>query len=158
MQLLDVVTDYLHGPLETELYIKPPPMFLDDPTLSEIGRYSGMHIQKALYSLKQVGHLWYQRLHDLLIDHQFSNDPTLPCKFVYKRNSDFVILAIYVDDINLVGTPNACRYATNYLKSQFDIKLLGQTTVCLRLQISHLRVAPCFYTKQPIPGKSLNDS
>lgn len=25
IQLLDVVTTYLHGPLDTELYIKPPP-------------------------------------------------------------------------------------------------------------------------------------
>ena len=111
IQLLNVVTTYLHGPLEMELFIKPSPLFSDDPTLPQLGRYLGLRIQKALYGLKQVGRLWYQHLCDLLIDHQFSNDPTLSCIFVYKRNSDFVILAVYVDDINLVGTLDACHYA-----------------------------------------------
>ena len=49
-----------------------------------------------------------------------------------------------MDDINPVGTLDACRYATDHLKSKFDIKLLGQTTVCLGLQISHLRDGSMF--------------
>ena len=64
--------------------------------------------------------------------------------FVYKWNSDFVILVVYVDDINLVGTLDACRYATDHLKLQFDIKLLGQTTICLGLQIAHLQEGSMF--------------
>ena len=93
MQLLDVITAYLHGPLETELYIKPLPLFSDDPTLPQPRRYLGLHIQKAFYNLKQTGPLWYQHFSDLLIDHQFSNNSTLPCIFVYKWNSNFVVLA-----------------------------------------------------------------
>ena len=49
-----------------------------------------------------------------------------------------MILAIYVDDINLLGTPTACHYAINDLQSRFDIELLGRSALCLGLYISHL--------------------
>ena len=57
--------------------------------------------------------------------------------FAHKTGADFVILAIYVDDINLIGTKSACQYAIQRLESRFDIKFLGKTSLCLGLQISH---------------------
>ena len=61
----------------------------------------------------------------------------LLCVFTYKNGADFVILAVYVDDINLIGTRNACQYAVQRLESRFDMKFLGKTSLYLGLQISH---------------------
>ena len=137
--MLDVVTAYLHGPLEMELYIKPPPLFSEVPLTSPRPRhFSGLRIHKALYGLKQVERLWYQHLRDFLLEQQFTNDPALPCIFVYKQGIEFVILAMYVDDINLISTPTACQYAVKRLQSHFNMKFLGKTSLCLGLQLSHL--------------------
>ena len=46
-------------------------------------------------------------------------------------------LAVYVDDINLIGTRNACQYAVQRLESRLDMKFLGKTSLCLGQQISH---------------------
>ena len=137
--MLDVVTAYLHGPLETELFIKPPPLFseVSFPS-SHPGHFSGLKLHKALYSLKQAKRLWYQHLRDFLLDQNFTNDSALPCVFAYEKGADFVILAVYVDNINLIGTRVACQYAVQRLQSRFDMKSLGKTSLCLGLQISHL--------------------
>ena len=137
--MLDVVTAYLHGPLETPLFLKPPPSFSEVPfPPPRPGHFSGLRLHKALYGLKQAERLWYQHLRDFLLDQDFTNDTTLPCVFVHKKGPEFVILAVYVDDINLIGTESACQYAIKRLESRFDIKFLGKTSLCLALQISHL--------------------
>ncbi|XP_070049820.1 secreted RxLR effector protein 161-like [Nicotiana tomentosiformis] len=43
--------------------------------------------------------------------------------------SEFFILPIYVDDINLVGTPEELQKAIEYLKKEFEMKDLGKTTL-----------------------------
>ena len=50
----------------------------------------------------------------------------------------FVILAVYVDDINLIGTPEEVQKAIEYLKKEFEMKDLGKTKICLGLQIEYL--------------------
>ena len=57
---------------------------------------------------------------------------------MYKQGAEFVVLVVYVDDINLIGTSLACQYAVKRLQSRFNMKFLGKTSLCLGLQISHL--------------------
>ncbi|XP_070020831.1 uncharacterized mitochondrial protein AtMg00810-like [Nicotiana sylvestris] len=52
--------------------------------------------------------------------------------------SEFVILVVYVDDINLVGTLEELQKAIEYLKKEFEMKDLGKTKLCLGLQIEYL--------------------
>ena len=57
----------------------------------------------------------------------------------HKENmSEFFILVVYVDDINLIGTPIELQKAIDYLKKEFEMKDLGKTKLCLGLQIEHL--------------------
>jgi hypothetical protein len=49
-----------------------------------------------------------------------------------------MIIAIYVDDLNLIGTPQGFTEAKDCLKKQFEMKDLGKTKFCLGLQIEHL--------------------
>ena len=139
-QLLDVVTAYLYGPLDAQLYIRPPPEFLDQaPPEDTNGNYSGLRLQKALYGLKQAGRMWYKHLRDFLLFHNFQHDQALPCLFTLQHTSGFVVIAVYVDDLNLVGTPATCQHAIALLTNQFEMKLLGRTSFCLDLQLTHIR-------------------
>ena len=136
-RLLDVVTAYLYGDLDAQIHIKPPPDFLPNTTPAQPGRFSGLRICKALYGLKQAGRAWYHHLKSFLISHEFQTHPALPCVFVLKDTTGFVILAVYVDDLNSIGTPALSKHVENLLTKQFEMKVLGRTSYCLGLQIKH---------------------
>jgi len=51
---------------------------------------------------------------------------------------EFVIIAVYVDDINIVGTPNEITKTIDCLEKEFEMKDLGRTKFCLGLQIEYL--------------------
>uniref|UniRef100_A0A2N9F2A8 Reverse transcriptase Ty1/copia-type domain-containing protein n=1 Tax=Fagus sylvatica TaxID=28930 RepID=A0A2N9F2A8_FAGSY len=47
-------------------------------------------------------------------------------------------VTVYVDDLNLMGTPEELTKTADYLKNEFEMKDLGKTKFCLDLQIEHL--------------------
>ena len=65
------------------------------------------------------------------------NNPICPCIFIKKLEIGFAIITVYVDDLNLVGTPKELTRTTNYLKKEFEMKDLGKIKFCLGLQIEH---------------------
>jgi hypothetical protein len=49
---------------------------------------------------------------------------------------------VYVDDLNIIGNESDINEACHHLKMEFEIKDLGQTKICLGLQLEHLK-GPC---------------
>ena len=94
-------------------------------------------LRRSLYGLKQYGRMWYNHLSEHLIKDGYINNPTCPCVFIKKSELGFSILPVYVDDINLFGTPEELTKAATYLKDKFEMKDLGKTKYCLGLQIEH---------------------
>ena len=62
-------------------------------------------LQRSLYGLKQFGRMWYNRLSEYLLKKGYVNNPICPCVFIKKSETGFAIIVVYVDDLNLVGTP-----------------------------------------------------
>jgi hypothetical protein len=59
--------------------------------------------------------MWYNRLSEYLLKEGFENNPICPCVFIKKKKkseSGFAIVAMYVDDLNLVGTPEELTKTT----------------------------------------------
>lgn len=126
--LLDVITSYLYGTLDTNLYNTLPLDFFLAIPRAKPGKYSGINIQKTLHGLKQVGRMWYHHLQDYLISKSFIHNTVLYCIFILYKPTCFVIVAVYVDDSNLIGTTYVCKH-TEYIRTiMFDMKLLGRTT------------------------------
>ena len=65
------------------------------------------------------------------------NNSIFPCVFIKKVATGFAIIAIYVDDLNLIGTPEKLIKTIDYLKKEFEMKDLGKTKYCLGLQMEH---------------------
>jgi len=65
-----------------------------------------------------------------------------------------VIIAVYVDDQNIIGTPKEIDDARTHMKEEFEIKDLGKTKFCLGLQIEHFQdgifVHQSNYTKRTL--------
>ncbi|KAF7137709.1 hypothetical protein RHSIM_Rhsim07G0041900 [Rhododendron simsii] len=139
MRLMDVVTAYLYGSLDADIYMKIPEGYaMPEACNSKPRSVYSLKLQKSLYGLKQSGRMWYKRLSDYLLKEGYENDLICPCIFTKKSNSGFAIIAVYVDDLNLVGTPEELIKTAEYLKREFEMKDLGKTKFCLGLQIEHL--------------------
>ena len=104
MRLMDIVTAYLYGSLDSDIYMKIPEGFKLPDACTPRNLFS-KKLQRFLYGLKQSGSMWYQRLSEYLIKERYKNDPICPCVFIKKSETEFSIIAVYVDDINLIGTP-----------------------------------------------------
>ena len=65
------------------------------------------------------------------------NNSICPCVFIKKTENGFAIIAIYVDDLNLIGTPEELIKTTNYLRKEFEMKDHGKTRYCFGLQIEY---------------------
>ena len=139
MRLMDVVTAYLYGSLDNDIYMKISKEYKMPETYNSKSRnmYS-IKLQRSLYGLKQFGRMWYNRLSEYLLKEGFENNPICPCVFIKKSESGFTIVAVYVDDLNLVETPEELTKTADYLKNEFEIKDLGKTKFCLDLQIEYL--------------------
>ena len=135
---MDVVTAYLYRSLDNDIYMKNPegykmPEAYDSTSQS---MYS-IKLQRSLYRLKQSRRMWCNRLSEYLLMEGFVHNPICPCVFIKNSESRFAIVVVYVDDLNLFGTPEELTKTTNYLKNEFEMKDLSKTKIFLGLQIEH---------------------
>ena len=86
-----------------------------------------------MYGLKQSTRILYNRLNEYLSKMGYANDLICPCLFIKKFLKGFAILAVYVDDINLIGTPEELEKTADYLKKEFEMKDHGKPRLCLGL-------------------------
>ncbi|KAI3707738.1 hypothetical protein L6452_26367 [Arctium lappa] len=125
IQLMDVVTAYLYGDLDSEIYMKLPNSL---PLLDSSKPRSAFTIKlrRSLYGLKQSGRMWYS-LSEYLIRKGYKNDELRPCILIKNTSSGFSIIAVYVDDMNIIGTLDEIRDTASYLKTRF----------CLGIELEH---------------------
>ena len=57
--------------------------------------------------------------------------------FIKKSYSRFAIVVVYVNDMNLIGTPAELEEIAAHLKSAFEMKVLGKTRYCFGREIEH---------------------
>ena len=137
LQLMDVVTAYLYGSLDSEIYMKVPDgINIPNPTANR-NMYC-VKLQKSLYGLKQSGRMWYNRLSECLSLKGYTKNDDCPCVFIKKSTSGFCIISVYVDDLNIIGNETDINEARHHLKTEFEMKDLGKTKFCLGLQLEHL--------------------
>jgi hypothetical protein len=136
MQLMDVVTAYLYGSLDSDIYMKVPDGIQIPNPIANRNMYC-VKLQKSLYGLKQSGRMWYNRLSEFLLKKGFSNNDDCPCVFIKKSRTGFCIISVYVDDLNIIGNPKDIEEARKHLKTEFEMKDLGKTKYCLGLQLEH---------------------
>jgi len=66
--------------------------------------------------------VWHKRLIEYLLKEGYKNDPICSCIYMKRSKNEFPIIIVYVDDINIVGTPNELTKAIDCLKKEFEMK------------------------------------
>ena len=134
MKLMDVVTAYLYGDMHEELFMDLPDGYPRPPGLKR----PVLKILKSLYGLKQSGRNWYERLRIFLLEKGYRTDPICPCVFIKREQGELSIIAVYVDDLNIIGTDTALETVASFLSKEFEMKDLGPTKFCIGLQIDRI--------------------
>ena len=117
MRLMDVITAYLYGSIDSDIHMNIPEGFkLPEAVSTKPRSMFSIKLQRSLYGLKQSGHMWYNHLSEYLLKEGYVNNPICQCVFIKKSETGFAIIAVYVDDLNLVGTPEELTKTAEYLK------------------------------------------
>ena len=129
---LDVKNAFLHGDLQEEVYMEIPPGFMNKQTSGKVCR-----LKKSLYGLKQTPRAWFDRFRRAICDMgytQCNGDHTV---FYKHRGSYITILAVYVDDIVIIGDDvEEITCLTKRLGDTFEVKDLGQLRHFLGIEIA----------------------
>jgi hypothetical protein len=135
LQLMDVVTAYLYGSLDSDIYMKFPNGIPIPNMYANCNMYY-VKLVKSLYGLKQSGRMWYNRLKKFLLNKGYSNSDDCPCVFIRRSTTEFCIISIYVDDLNIIGHTKDIDEARNHLTTELEMMDLHRT----KLQLEHLHM------------------
>lgn len=125
---MDVITAFLYGFLDEEIFIIQPTMFED-------GTSRVCLLRKALYGLKQSPRVWYQTLMDFLKKLGFHKTEADHSLFVSSDKTLFI--AVYVDDLLLFGADGDPRIdnVMQNLRDRFKMTDLGDVSHYLGMEV-----------------------
>lgn len=125
---MDVITAYLQGDLDEEIYMEQPEGYNDGST-------KACKLQKSVYGLKQAGRQWNIKLNSKLLFFGLIRSKTDPC--IYYSKDMKLVIAIYVDDF-LIFYKNSkeLEKLKKFLNTEFMMKDLGEARSCLGIKIT----------------------
>ncbi|GKB17696.1 retrovirus-related pol polyprotein from transposon TNT 1-94 [Tanacetum coccineum] len=131
---MDVKSAFLNGFINEEVYVAQPHGFIDFEKPNHVFK-----LKKALYGLKQAPKAWYDRLKAFLIDHKYTMGLVDNTLFTKKRNSHFIIVQIYADDIIFCSTcQELCDDFSKTMHDEFEMSMMGELNFFIGLQIKQL--------------------
>ena len=135
LRQFDVSAAYLHGDIDEEVYMEPPPGYG--------GRDSVWLLQKGLYGLKQAGRIWHERLKADMEDLGFVQCPRDHAVFRIGtwRKDDWAICAFWVDDETGIGSPSQLQRVADMFKNKYGISGEGELSWTLGIGVHRDRDA-----------------
>lgn len=163
---MDVVTAYLNGLLDEEVYMEVPEQMsevidrlltnqkigsqakiIKDKNILQTAKYwqkalnecvdSVCLLKKSLYGLRQSGLQWHKELVRKLSCIGFEALQQDPCVFVARKGERVMLIAIYVDDIILAANDDEwIKSIKRQLSSMFEMKDMGKIGHCLGIEFS----------------------
>jgi len=128
---MDVHNAFLRGELEEEVYMTMPPGFYTS------NPHNVCRLHKSLYGLKQTSSQLFAELSSKLLEYGFVRSYTDYSLFTYKKDSKFMALLVYVDDLVLTGNDSSlCASFKQYLNECFYIKDLRALKYFLGIEVA----------------------
>ena len=117
---MDVKSAFLNGVLEEVIYMRVPPGHNAPPGVV-------WKLNKLLYGLKQASREWYKRLSTELKSMGFQRSSVDHCMFYKNRDSNLLVIAVYVDDMMILSNRIDLVNETKHeLSSHFEMTDLGE--------------------------------
>jgi hypothetical protein len=126
---MDVKNAFLHGDLNEEVYMHPPPG-VDAP--------SGYvcRLRRALYGLKQAPRAWFERFVSVIKAAGFTPSDHDPALFIHLSSRGRTLLLLYVDDILITGDDvEHISLVKQQLGEHFQMSDLGPLSYFLGIEV-----------------------
>jgi hypothetical protein len=131
VEQMDVKTTFLHGDLEEEIYMKQSEGFVVKGKKVLVCK-----LKKSLYVLKQSPRMWYQKFNTYILGLGFVRSRVDHCVYSKQVGNHFIYVALYVDDMLLVGNNmDVIKEVKSQLSSKFDRKDLGAANFIMGMEI-----------------------
>ena len=140
---MDVVTAFLNGKLEEEIYMEQP-----DGYIQPGKEHLVCKLQKSLYGLKQSPRCWNTAFREFMTLLQFKQSTADPCIYV-KVTDTIAVVAVYVDDlIVMTKTAEEMQQIKESLALHFEMKDMSDLHYCLGISIEQERQHKCPWMHQ----------
>nr|GEY74037.1 hypothetical protein [Tanacetum cinerariifolium] len=127
---MDVMSAFLYGKIENEVYVCQPPGF-EDPYFPD----RVYKVEKALYGLHQASKAWYENLSTYLLDNGFQRGMIDKTLFIRRNKSDILLVQVYVDDIIFWSTrKEMCTEFEKMMPKEFQMSSKGELIFFLGLE------------------------
>ncbi|XP_044428537.1 uncharacterized mitochondrial protein AtMg00810-like, partial [Triticum aestivum] len=153
---MDVNNAFLHGDLQEEVYMQPPPG-VEAPS-DHVCR-----LRKALYGLRQAPRAWFERFSSVVQAAGFSPSEHDPALFVHTSKHGHTLLLLYVDDMLITGDDQKyIAFVKRKLSKQFKMSDLGSLSYFLGIGVDHTEegyyLSQHRYTQDLISRSALSDT
>lgn len=129
---LDVVSAFLNGKVEEELYMRQIPGYED-------GTNRVLRLIGSLYGLKQAPHIWNNLFSSKFLSLSYTRLPSEPSIYTRHKGDQLSILAVYVDDIAVFTSKGHVTGAKKELMELFEMRDLGELNNFLGYRITRNR-------------------
>ncbi|QRV77370.1 Retrovirus-related Pol polyprotein from transposon TNT 1-94 [Ceratobasidium sp. AG-Ba] len=151
IHLLDVISAFLNGRVEEEIYMDQIPGYKD-------GTNRVLRINGSLYGLKQAPCIWMLTFGKAVKTIGFKPIASEPLCFIRQTdNGNLCILAVYVDDIALFATKGYASKVKKELMALFEMRDMGELGHFLGYRVTRNRVKRTINTSQDAYIKNLID-
>ena len=128
---MDVVTAFLNGKLDEEIYMVQPEGFIKPGSENLVCK-----LNKSLYGLKQAPRLWNALLDEFLKQNDFCQSHADQCIYVQGKSDDLTIIAVYVDDMVIASKTEAkLNQVKLMLTERFKMKDMGELSYILGVNV-----------------------
>lgn len=129
VQQYDVKSAFLNGTLNEEIYIRPPPNYLDNNNV--------LRLHKSLYGLKQAARVWNKTLHTAMLNEKFTQSKYDECLYIYKDKTNVCYAIVHVDDMIFSSNSLATiQLKIQALNKSFELKCLGNVKNYLGIEVT----------------------
>lgn len=143
---VDVCTAYLNAPIDKEIHMRIP----EGSGLGNSDTHC-IRLKRALYGLKQSGHLWHKELSKALTQLEWKPTVAEPCLFYRTVNGEQQFLSCYVDDILIATqTPKSMNIVKKEIAGKFKIDDPNDLTEILGIRVTRDRCNKKIYLDQEL--------
>lgn len=130
-QQLDIVTAFLYGELDEEIYMRQPEGFEVRGKEHYVCR-----LVKSIYGLKQSARVWNIKLNEVMTSYGFERGRADLCVYVRRDSGGLTVVAVHVDDMLVAASTLAmCQQVQEELDGRFKTKALGEPKLLLGVQV-----------------------
>lgn len=146
---MDVVSAFLNGTRQEEIFMKQPPGFIKEPSLV-------CRLKKNLYGLKQAPRTWHLTIEPVLKSLGFKPATADPCLYIRHVSNSLSLIGLHVDDLAIAcDNPEDLNDIKKQLTKSFQMTDNGELQNLLGIKVRRDLTKKAFFLSSELKTKEI---